>query len=143
MAESIIVHFRSADRSAVAAALGELASRVPQDEETWYYPHETAATLIVYPYNDLQTEYEAGDIARLQWLLGNFPTCSIGVELRRSAGNRAADDATTLVRGLLGKLDGIVDATYSEMWTCREIETGAAKQDGPFLSCYRCHEEPG
>jgi len=51
------------------------------------------------------------------------------------------DDAATVARELLRRLDGVVDDTYSELWRLSDIEAGVVKRDGRFLDCYR-HPPP-
>jgi len=70
-------------------------------------------------------------------LLGRPPASAIVIELRRSFASQAIDDAVSLCAKLLGQIDGVVDDTYSEVWTSAEIQTRVIKHDGAFLDCYR------
>jgi hypothetical protein len=144
VAESIIIHFRTAHRTSFAAILDRLASRTRTGGEAWRYPAEEGCTLTIYPCDDhLLTEYDPEEIARVRGVLGGLPSDSLDVELRRSSGDRAVDDTVALAVELLRLFDGVVDDNYSELWTRDEIEAGTAKGDGRFLDCYRFHGTAG
>ncbi len=136
MAESIIVYFATVDRAAVAKLLRESGCS-KTDDQRWQYPRSGMPTLLLAPYTDLDSEYDEDDRRAIFTRLGGRPACAVIVELRRHFSSRAVDDATDLCRRLLGQADGVVDDTYSELWTCTEIQTRAIKRDGSFLECYR------
>jgi hypothetical protein len=114
MAENIILHFRTTDRAALKAALDQLALPAGRSGEARRYPNQEDYTLTIYPYDHILTEYEPKDIVRLRSVLGDQPSASPAIELRRSAGNRAVNDATTLTVELLRLFKGVVDDTHSE-----------------------------
>lgn len=136
MAESIIVHFARADRATVAYLLKQSACS-SRGDHGWEYPSGGAPTLLIGYYSDIGTEYDQADLHRLAASLGGAPVSSIAIELRRSAGSRAIDDAIGLSASLLSHAEGVVDDTYSEIWTLDDIQHGVRKHDGGFLDCYR------
>jgi hypothetical protein len=73
VAESIIIHFRTAHRTSFAAILDRLASRTRTGGEAWRYPAEEGFTLTIYPCDDhLLTEYDPEEIARVRGILGDL-----------------------------------------------------------------------
>jgi hypothetical protein len=134
MAESIIIHFRDADHSSIEGALGDCACATTTG---WRYPDEDRYTVTMYAYDDLAQECGPEDVARIQRALGGLPTYSLVIELARSRGNQAVDDAACVARKLLGRFDGVVDDTYSELWTPAELEARTEKRGQAFLDCYR------
>lgn len=143
MAESIIIHFKSADYIQVADAVGELAALVGSSGAVWQYPNEGAFSITMYFYEELHEEYEASDVEQLVGRLGNLPSASLAIELRRSRGDAAVQDASRVAMQLLRVLEGVVDDTFSVIWTLEEIEQQAVKIDGQFLQCYRRHTNAG
>ena len=139
MAESIVLHFKNADWKIlrpVLAAEAEEAGDCAADER-WLYPDNDNASTILYEYDSVINEYEDSDVDILIDRLGEWPSATLCIELRRSVQKRACDDAERLSLLLLNLFEGIVDDTYSEMWTRQEIEEGVHKKDGKFLDCYR------
>jgi len=60
MAESIILHFATADEATVAKLL--LASGCSQpDARRWQYPEKGTPRLFLAPYTDLDSEYAEDD----------------------------------------------------------------------------------
>jgi hypothetical protein len=145
VAENIIIHFHQADRAevlkAVTTELAPLAYAAgPRDSDGWRYPTPEFDTLLIQSYEDLEAEYLPDEISRLKSLLGSLPSYSLVIELRRSRGDRAVNDAAKLAAALLCLFDAVVDDTYSEsdnFWTLEQVMTDAAKSDGSFLDCYR------
>lgn len=142
MAESIIVHFKTADRHAVADAVRQMALPVEYIKPTWRYPDTDAYTLTLYFYDDMLTEYEPENIASVRHALDGMPSVSLAIELRRSSGNKGVDDASAFAMRLITALPGIVDDTYSAIWTHEEIASRVIKNDGGFLDCYRREVQP-
>jgi hypothetical protein len=141
MAESIIIHFRTADPATMVAAVIELGAVASgKSGKFWRYPNENAYTLSIYPYEDFSTEYSPDDQLRVHSMLGGLPSTSVALELRRSSGIQAVQDAAAVATELLRLLDGIVDDTYSELWTLQDIESRRVKQDGAFMDCYRSRQ---
>ena len=137
MAESIIVHFKTADRQAVADAVRQMALPVEYIKPMWRYPDTDAYTLTLYFYDDMLIEYEPEDIDKVRHALDGMPSVSTAIELRRSSGNKGVDDASAHAMRLITALPGIVDDTYSAIWTREEIASRVIKSDGGFLDCYR------
>ncbi|MFZ6653995.1 hypothetical protein [Undibacterium sp. TJN19] len=148
MAESIIIHFRTADHDSVATLISQLAAPAGA-AASWHYPDHVAYTLTLYPYHDLLDEYEPDSIRQLKNLLNGLhnglldglhnalPSSSWIIELRRSVGDRSVADAAAIAMHLIGVLDGVIDDTCGEMWTAAEISAGVIKSEGAFLDCYR------
>jgi hypothetical protein len=128
VAVSFIIHFRRAEESAVAGTLDRVAKR---EQDQWLYG---APSLIVMPYRDLHLEYEQHERAKVESALGSPPTASLIVRLRPH--HDARSDAEELVLKLLASHSGMVDDTYSDLWTSDEIANETSKRHGRFLDCY-------
>ena len=137
LAESIAIHFKDAAWDAVTEFLNHIAERgAPR---LWFYPGKDNYVITLYEYDDLLEEYENNEVEKLLDTLGDFPTATLCLELRRSQGDKAVNGATALCCQLLNKFDGIVDdlAPESELWTLDQICSSEQTTRKNFLSSYK------
>lgn len=143
MAESIALFFRTAGWDEIAAELSGFAGPGPLDQ--WFHPAPPAeSSVAIYRYDDdpyLLDEYEPDEVDRLLAALGGFPSAILAIELRRSQGRRALDDAAAIALRLLRRFDGVAEDVHDELWTLREMEEGAGER-GRFLDAYRAQLTP-
>jgi hypothetical protein len=140
MAESIALLFRSAGWDEIAGEVSRFTDGYVAYE--WFYPPPTGANSVILYRDDLYgghllDEYEPEDRAHLLAALGGPPSAILMIELRRSQGRRAVDDAASVALRLLRRFDGLADDLAGELWTLDEIEGGAGKKHGAFLDVYR------
>ena len=135
MAESIAVHFVEANWNTLRQFLDEVACKVETDR--WSYPNCEKPLVWAYEYDLILNECEDGDLDQLFKYLKDFPKSSVCIELRRSFGNDSVDSAVKLTISLLQKFAGVVDDTFSEIWTLEEIENRTRKKNSAFLDAYR------
>jgi hypothetical protein len=132
VAESIIVHFASANWSDIACQLDRLAARSSRDYgggACWQAPNSGDYMVLLYEYADHVAEFEADQLRRLHELLGGPPSSAACLELRRSSGRAAYDVATALATELLREFAGLVqDIGGDEYWSLADLESGVADQ---------------
>jgi hypothetical protein len=100
MAESVFFHFRSADWTDIQRTMDRIAYRWP-NSDGWRFPDENGA-VHAYRYDEVVGEYESDDVQRLIEILGDWPSCTICIELYRSRGLdgvQAARDVITVLAG--------------------------------------------
>ena len=140
MAESIVLHFSSANWKELNEALSELAtSSQTRGAKLWRYPSDAENDVTAYEYDDILGEYEDGDRQRLIERLGSPPSASLCIELRGSKGKAAVESAAALAIELLKRFNGVVDDLWSEphLWNLSEIEQRVEKDGKSFLGHYR------
>lgn len=135
MAESIIIHFSEATWETLGIFLDQVACKV--SDKHWNYTDCKQPLVFVYEYDSILNEYEDENLDQLFEYIDDFPKISICLQLRRSLGNQSIDGATELSKVLLQKFPGVVDDTYSEIWTLKDINNRVKKQNGAFLDVYR------
>jgi hypothetical protein len=87
--------------------------------------------MTLYQYTDLLTESEPKDLAQLKLVLGNMPTCSLCVELRRSKGIAAVTAARDFVSAALESFGGVSDDARGDLYNLNEVIN--SKGGEPFL----------
>jgi hypothetical protein len=128
MAESIIIHFNELDPSVVLSRIqGKFGAR---NHQTWSFPADDYL-ILVYPYDDFESEYEASERDEVWLKLGGNPTASFAFEIRRSRSDDACDVLERFVRADLRDLKFVVD----DMW--RLISSNDLEGVSDFLDCYR------
>jgi hypothetical protein len=144
MAESIALFFRRAGWDEIADEVSRFAEEGVAHR--WFYPPPPETSSVILDRDDtcgghLLDEYEPEERARLLAALGGPPSAVLIIELRRSQGRRAVDDAASVAVRLLRRFGGLADDLAGELWTLDEIEGGAGKKRGAFLDVYR-HPPP-
>ena len=128
MAESIIIHFNELNPSVVLSRIeGKFGAH---DHQTWSFPVDDYL-ILVYPYDDFESEYEAPERDEICIKLRGIPTASFAFEIRRSRSDDACDVLERFVRVDLQGLDFVVD----DMW--RLISSSDLHGVTDFLDCYR------
>ena len=144
MAESILLHFRSADWASLQTVLQPLLSQGGEwtdNHQWWAYPAGCEYVVLVYPDDHCLSEYEDAAVDELVAALGDLPQSSLGIKLRRTRQEQACEVAASLTVLLLGRFEGVVDDTCGGIWTLDQIQRGDRKPHGGFLECYRLPED--
>ena len=146
MAESIAIHFRTAAWEEIAALLDSVASRDyagPGDPKTtrWLYPPTDSSgfhnTVSIYNCESWIDELENEELDAFLATLGDLPSVTVCIELRRSRQRHAADDTEKLTILLLEQFSGVAHDSYYNYWSLEEIRQGVEKTFGRFLDVYR------
>jgi len=141
MAESIAVYFATATSKQIAALLdtiGKPAMGEPP-QATWVYPRDGEHDVLIYEHGSF-SDYEDTEVRRIKEAFdGKLPVSAYIIELRRSKGSAAFDTAERLVKFLLERFRGLVDELCGDhqLWSLKEIETGARRGRFGFLDVYR------
>ena len=128
MAESIIIHFNEYDPAVVISRIEAMFGS--GDHQTWSFTADDYL-ILVHPYNDFQSEYEALERDAVCTKLNGIPTVSFDFEIRRSRSDDACDVLERFVRVDLQGLNFVVD----DMW--RLISNSDLQGITDFLHCYR------
>lgn len=138
MAESIALYFRAAGWDEIAAELSAFAE--PGRPYEWFHPAAPAeSSVVLYRYDDdpdLLDELEPEEVDELLGALGGWPSAILVIELRRSQGRRAVDDAAEVAVRLLRRRDGVAHDVHGALWAREEVLGGAGER-GRFLESYR------
>lgn len=144
MAESISIHFKTATWDELRPFVNSIAFWYAETS-VWFYPkisedeeafNEDNIEVRLYDHDSIINEYEDEEIDKLVEALGDFPSSTLTIELRRSKGKQACDAAADVTAQVLQHFEGVVDDGF-EIWTPTEIEQGIEKEYGGFLQCYR------
>jgi hypothetical protein len=132
VAESLIVHFVSANWNDVARHLDQKAVRSDRDYgglACWALPNPNDYLVLIYEYQDHLAEFEPDELRRLYELLGGHPSSAVCLELRRSRGRVAYDLASALAADLLRHFSGLVqDISGDVYWWLQDLEGGVANR---------------
>jgi len=139
MAESIAVHFREANWDELRPALDRIAEHLG-DHNQWNYPRQELPHVFLYPYDDWVNELEDDEVDKLIACLGDFPSATLCIELRRSMGSKACDSAAYLAELLLETYAGVVDDACGGWWALEDIRHQNTQPGERFLDCYRHHK---
>jgi hypothetical protein len=132
MAESIIIHFRSASAQDVLRRIATMAGNSAEQESYPYcYPPDTAYLLLISVYEDYATEYEEDERVEMERMLEARPHGSLVFELRRSQSDAACDAAVEILRQLSAEFSFVVNDCY-RFWRASE-----AISSSHFLDEYR------
>ena len=134
MAESIVLHFRSATRAEIFAFLRERCDESRASAE-FFFPNAARYVLLMSEYSNSESESENQDSKKLEAILGGAPSFSLSIELRRSMQNIACDAAAKMVRALITAYELAVD-DGSRLWKKAEI---VAARSTEFLEIHRHH----
>ncbi|HEX7859632.1 MAG TPA: hypothetical protein VF773_04855 [Verrucomicrobiae bacterium] len=137
MAEAIIVHFSAATAGEILPLIAAKGEKVP-DKDEYFLPNNAHYLLIVQTYSDreYQTDYSDEDRKQVEAALGNPPSLSLLMQLRRSKQTAACDAAEKLIRNLLTRFPLAVD-DGQHIWTRKEIEITRARD---LFEIYRHYE---
>jgi hypothetical protein len=130
MAESILLHFRSASAQDVLRRIAPVAEKAT-DRELYSYPPGDDYLLLISTYEDYATEYDEDQRAELERMLESRPHGSLDFELRRSRSDAACDAALEIVRKLSAEFSFVVD-DCDRFWRANE-----AISSSHFLDQYR------
>ncbi len=137
MAESIIVHFRSASAQDVLRRIVTMTEKAA-DRELYSYPPGADYLLLITPCEDEEYEavYEDGQRVELERMLEARPHGSLDFELRRSQSAAACDAAVHLLKMLSAEFSFVVD-DGARFWLASE-----AINSSHFLDLYRYAKRP-
>jgi hypothetical protein len=128
MAESIIIHFNELDPAVILSRVKVMFGA--RDHQTWSFPADDSL-ILVRPYDDFESEYEASERDGVCAKLGGIPTTSLDFEIRRSRSDDACDVLERFIRDDLGDLNFVVD-DMSRLLSRDDLEG-----INDFLDCYR------
>ena len=128
MAESIIIHYNEQNPAVVLSRIE--SNFVSGDDQTWCFPANNYL-ILVYPYDDFETEYEASERHAICTKLGGIPTASFAFEIRRSRSDDACDALERIVRVEFQGLNFVVDDME------RYISVSELEGTSDFLDLYR------
>ena len=130
MAESILLHFRSASAQDVLRRIAPVTEKAA-DRELYSYPPGADYLLLITPYEDYATEYDDDQQAELERMLEARPHGSLDFELRRSRSDAACDATVEILRKLSAEFSFVVD-DCARFWLASE-----AISSSHFLDLYR------
>lgn len=128
MAESIIIHFNELNPTLILSRIQGLCGSC--HHQTRSFPADDYL-LLVSPYYDFDSDYEASERDDICSKLGGIPTASFDFELRRSRSDDACDVLERFVRVDLQGLTFVVD-DMTRLISCADME-GVSD----FLDCFR------
>jgi hypothetical protein len=130
MAESILLHFRSASAHDVLRLIATLAEKAA-DQELYSYPPGADYLLLITIYEDYATEYDDDQRAEIERMLEARPNGSLDFEFRRSQSDAACDATLEILRKLSAEFSFVVD-DCERFWRASE-----ATNSSYFLDLYR------
>jgi hypothetical protein len=132
MAESIILHFRSASAQDVLRRIATMTEKAA-GRELYSYPPGADYLLLITPCEDedYETDYEEDQRAELERMLETRPHGSLDFELRRSQSDAACDAAVEILKKLSAEFSFVVDDCV-RFWSASE-----AISSSHFLDLYR------
>lgn len=133
MAESVIAHFAAVKASHVAEALDPATSVGRIDVSL---PVGSEYLIRVYPYLDIDAEYEDEEKQRLVEALGCVPLSSMAFELRRSQQGAACRLLRKLLSNELSEFHFVIDDGMGEFWRQTEI----LRRPNEFLRGYEYND---
>src|SRR5436190_16872044 len=114
MAESILLHFRSASAQDVLRRIATMTEKAAE-RELYSYPPGADYLLLITSYEDYATEYDESQRAELERMLEARPHGSLTFEFRRSRSDAACDAALEILRKLSAEFSFVVD-DCSRFW---------------------------
>jgi hypothetical protein len=134
MAESIIIHFLENDPVRI---INRIEGRFGAgSHQTWSFP-KSDSLLLISPYDDFESEYEAAESDEVKAKLGGAPTFSFDFEIRRSRSDDACEVLERFVREDLQGLNFVVN-DMSRFLSHLDLEN-----THDFLDCYRYKMQSG
>jgi hypothetical protein len=135
MTKSIAIHFKTAQWDKIATYVSQFAKGNNSD---WIYPQRTSEFTLALSKNDSAINVlEDDEIDRLVEILGDLPSATLCLKLRRFKQNIACEHATDICQKILQQFESVVDEGNNKLWTLDDIESEIEKNTGKFLDCYR------